>query len=90
MHDHIRGLSPFPGAWFELELGENRAREGPALRRCAEGTGAPGDVLDDQLTIACGDGAVRLLELQRAGKAPMQADGLPARRAARRRRLRLA
>jgi methionyl-tRNA formyltransferase len=44
------------------------------ILRCepAEGTSAPGSVLDDQLTIACGDGAIRIIELQRAGKAPMK------------------
>lgn len=70
---HIHGLSPFPGAWSEVLI------EGEAMRvkilRCAQtpGSGAPGTVLDDQLTIACGDGAIRIIELQRAGKAPMQA-----------------
>ena len=39
-----------------------------------EGAGAPGTVLDDNLTIACGEGAVRLLEIQRAGKQPMRAE----------------
>lgn len=69
---HIHGLSPFPGAWCEDGIG------GEALRikilRCepVKGAGAPGAVLDDDLTIACGDGAVRILELQRAGKAPMK------------------
>jgi methionyl-tRNA formyltransferase len=68
---HIHGLSPFPGAWSEVEI------EGAAVRvkilRCepAEGTGAPGEVLDDQLAIGCGQGAIRIIELQRAGKAPM-------------------
>jgi methionyl-tRNA formyltransferase len=70
VHDHCRGLSPFPGAWFELA--GNRVK---VLRTTkGEGKGAPGTVLDDRLTIACGDGAVRLVELQRAGKQPMQAD----------------
>ena len=40
----------------------------------AQGSGAPGTVLDDKLTIACGDGAIRIIELQRAGKQPMKAD----------------
>ncbi|MTV18371.1 MULTISPECIES: methionyl-tRNA formyltransferase [Bradyrhizobium] len=70
---HIHGLSPFPGAWCEL------AGEGEPVRlkilRCelARGSGASGDVLDDNFAIACGDGAIRILELQRAGKAPMKA-----------------
>ena len=70
VHDHCRGLSPFPGAWFELA--GNRVK---VLRTTkGEGKGVPGTVLDDRLTIACGEGAVRLVELQRAGKHPMQAD----------------
>ena len=46
------------------------------ILRCeaADGSGTPGEVLDDGLTIACGDGAIRILELQRAGKAPMKAE----------------
>ncbi|KPF94273.1 methionyl-tRNA formyltransferase [Rhodopseudomonas sp. AAP120] len=71
---HIHGLSPFPGAWCELPI------EGEAVRikvlRCAlaEGRGAPGEVLDDQLTIACESGAIRITQLQRAGKQPMSAE----------------
>jgi methionyl-tRNA formyltransferase len=71
---HIHGLSPFPGAWCEM------ASEGEPARlkilRCelADGSGAAGDVLDDHLTIACQQGAMRILELQRAGKAPMKAE----------------
>lgn len=66
---HIHGLSPFPGAWAELENARVK------ILRCelAKGTGEPGAVLDDRLTIACGDGAIRILELQREGKARMQA-----------------
>jgi len=73
VHDHCRGLSPFPGAWFELP-GAGRVK---VLRTTAsDGSGRPGQVLDDRLTIACGDGAVRLLELQRAGGKPMPAEEL--------------
>jgi methionyl-tRNA formyltransferase len=70
---HIHGLSPFPGAWCEVAPDGERARI--KILRCepAKNSGAPGDVLDDRLTIACGDGAIRILELQRAGKAPMKA-----------------
>jgi methionyl-tRNA formyltransferase len=70
---HIHGLSPFPGAWSELAGTSENARV--KILRCelAKGTGAPGEVLDDHLTIACGDGAIRILELQREGKARMQA-----------------
>jgi methionyl-tRNA formyltransferase len=70
VHDHIRGLSPFPGAWFQLDgirLKALRSTRGA-------GSGAPGAALDDKLTIACGDGAVRLVQVQRAGKQPMGAD----------------
>jgi methionyl-tRNA formyltransferase len=71
---HIHGLSPFPGAWCELAGDGEPARL--KILRCAlaNGKGAPGAVLDDAMTIACGDGAVRILELQRAGKAPMKAE----------------
>lgn len=73
VHDHIRGLAPYPAAWFPL--GPNgsgdRVRALQAVR--AEGEGPPGTVLDAALTVACGEGAVRLLHLQRAGKAPMAA-----------------
>jgi methionyl-tRNA formyltransferase len=71
VHNHCRGLSPFPGAWFELP-GLGRIK---VLRTTkGEGSGPPGQVLDDKMTIACGSGAVRLVELQRAGKQPMAAD----------------
>lgn len=70
---HIHGLSPFPGAWAELAGVTENARV--KILRCelAKGAGAPGAVLDGQLTIACGEGAIRILELQREGKARMQA-----------------
>jgi methionyl-tRNA formyltransferase len=70
---HIHGLSPFPGAWCELALDDEQVRL--KILRCelTNGSGQPGDLLDDRLTIACHDGAVRILELQRAGKAPMKA-----------------
>ena len=70
---HIHGLSPFPGAWSEIADSGDVARV--KILRCelAKGSGAPGAVLDEQLTIACGEGAIRIVELQRAGKAPMTA-----------------
>jgi methionyl-tRNA formyltransferase len=71
VHDHIRGLSPFPGAWFEI-AGEG-ARIKVLRTTKGEGAGVPGTVLDDQLTVACADGAVRILELQRAGRQAMKA-----------------
>lgn len=64
----VRGLAPFPGAWFELE-GE---RVKLLLAEMVEGSGAPGSVLDDDFTIACGHGAIRPLRLQRAGKPAME------------------
>jgi methionyl-tRNA formyltransferase len=70
---HIHGLSPFPGAWCEMPIeGEARVK----VLRCkpAAGSGAPGELLDDRLTIACKEGAIRILELQRAGKQPMRTD----------------
>jgi methionyl-tRNA formyltransferase len=70
---HIHGLSPFPGAWSEIAGGGDAARV--KILRCelAKGSGEPGSVLDDQLTVACREGAIRIVELQRAGKAPMKA-----------------
>jgi methionyl-tRNA formyltransferase len=71
VHNRIRGLSPFPGAWCELPS-TGRVKLLRSTR--GEGTGAPGTVLDHQLTIACADGAVRIIELQRAGGRPMRAE----------------
>ena len=70
---HIHGLSPFPGAWFELLLEGEPVRVKALRCQLAKGSGAPGDLLDDQLTIACSEGAIRLLDVQRAGKQPMKA-----------------
>lgn len=66
----IRALSPFPGAWFEYD----GARIKVLGSIMGKGTGVPGAVLDDDLTIACGSGAVRLTRLQRAGKGAQDAD----------------
>jgi len=66
----IRGLSPFPGAWCEIE----GQRVKLLASRLAEGSGVAGEVLDDALTVACGEGAVQLLRLQRAGKGAQDAD----------------
>ena len=62
----IRGISPFPGAWFEL----NGERVKALHSELADGDGPAGTALDDRLAIACGEGAVRLLKVQKAGKAP--------------------
>lgn len=65
----IRGLSPFPGAWFEMEQGGKRVRVKALMSVCMpELSGEAGTLLDDQLTIACGSGAVRLTRVQKAGK----------------------
>ncbi|MBN9148005.1 MULTISPECIES: methionyl-tRNA formyltransferase [unclassified Nitrobacter] len=71
---HIHGLSPFPGGWCEMPLDGEQVRV--KILRCeiAKGAGEPGELLDDRLTIACKVGAIRVLELQRAGKPPMKAD----------------
>ena len=70
VHDHIRGLSLFPGAWCEF------AGERVKVLRTTQGagSGSPRAVLDGNLTIACGDGAVRIVELQKAGGRPMRAE----------------
>ncbi|MCO6390215.1 methionyl-tRNA formyltransferase [Aliihoeflea aestuarii] len=73
VHDRIRGLSPFPGAWCEATIGGKVERLKVLRSTVGEGDGAPGTLLDDALTIACGDGAVHLVEVQRAGGNPMAA-----------------
>ncbi len=73
VHNLIRGLAPFPGAFFEAELGKGMERVKVFRTQIAEVAGMPGGVLDDCLTVACGEGAIRLLEVQRPGKAPMPA-----------------
>lgn len=73
VHNHIRGLSPFPGAWFEAGPDGRRERIKVLRSEVIDQGSVPGKVLDDQLTIACGAGAVRLIEVQRAGKRPMTA-----------------
>jgi methionyl-tRNA formyltransferase len=71
VHNHIRGLSPVPGAWAEIASADARIKVLRTTR--GEGTGVPGTVLDDELTVACADGAVRIIELQRAGRQAMKA-----------------
>jgi len=72
LRNQVRGLSPAPGAWTEI----NGERVKVLKAALAEGAGAPGTVLDDRLTIACGAGALRLDILQRPGRGPMAADDL--------------
>ena len=73
VHNAIRGLSPFPGAWCEMEFGGRRERVKVLESEVAAGEAAPGTVLDERLTIACGSGAVRLMRLQKAGGKPLGA-----------------
>jgi methionyl-tRNA formyltransferase len=73
VHNHIRGLSPSPAAFFDADFGRGTERIKVLRSSLAEGSGPPGTIIDDELTIACGSGAVRLVSVQRAGKAPMDA-----------------
>jgi methionyl-tRNA formyltransferase len=77
VHDHVRGLAPSPGAWFELDTGGRSERVkllATELGDVGKHQAAPGTALDDGLTIACGEGAIRLLTLQKAGGKPLAAD----------------
>jgi methionyl-tRNA formyltransferase len=79
VHNRIRGLSPFPGAWFEIEVGGKVERIKilrSTLVEASPAGAAPGTIVDATLMVACADGAVRLIELQRAGKRPMSAEEL--------------
>lgn len=71
VHNRVRGLSPFPGAWLEAGPEGKRERIKVLRSAVANGAGTPGTVLDGAPTIACGTGAVRLVEVQRAGRKPM-------------------
>ncbi|MBI5941711.1 MAG: methionyl-tRNA formyltransferase, partial [Caulobacterales bacterium] len=70
---HIRGLSPFPGAWFEAPSDKGPVRVKALLSRVEDASGPAGTTLDDGLLIACGSGAVRLLRAQREGKSAQDA-----------------
>jgi methionyl-tRNA formyltransferase len=71
VHNMIRGLSPYPGAWFEALLG-GRAERIKVLRSVlVPGKGHPGQLLDANLTVACGSQALRLTQVQRSGRKPM-------------------
>ncbi len=74
VHNHICGLSPFPGAWFEAMRGGKAERVKVLASTLAEGSGPEGTLLDDRFTISCARGAVRLMRVQRAGKKPMVAE----------------
>lgn len=79
VHRHIMGLSPFPGAWFEIGEGKKAIRVKVLKSKLVDSVDSmsidqlAGQVIDDQLTIACGDGAIQLLELQKAGGKKMDA-----------------
>ncbi|WP_292274007.1 methionyl-tRNA formyltransferase, partial [Mesorhizobium sp.] len=73
VHNHIRGLSPFPGAWCEVEIGGRVERLKLLRSTLSNGVGESGGILDDRLTVTCGSGAVRLVEVQRAGGRPAAA-----------------
>jgi len=74
VHNHIRGLAPYPSAWFEIDLGGKRERVKVLDSKITEGNAPAGTLCDDELTVACGEGAVRLTKVQRAGRKPMSAD----------------
>jgi methionyl-tRNA formyltransferase len=74
VHDHGRGLSPAPGAWFELMQAGETLRIKVLRTTRGEDRGPPGTVLSGRFDVACADGAVRILELQRAGRQPMRAE----------------
>ncbi len=73
VHDHIRGLAPFPGAYFEADLGTGLTRIKVLRSEIVPGNGEAGALLDGHLTVGCGTGAVHLLTVQQAGKGPMSA-----------------
>jgi methionyl-tRNA formyltransferase len=70
---HIRGLSPFPGAWFSVEGPRGPVRVKALLSQAGAGSGPVGTVLGEHLVVGCGEGAVRLLKLQREGQKPQDA-----------------
>jgi methionyl-tRNA formyltransferase len=73
LHNLVRGLTPFPGAFFEADWGQGLTRVKVLRSMLVSDGGAPGTVIDDALTIACGEGALRLIEVQRAGKGAVTA-----------------
>jgi methionyl-tRNA formyltransferase len=70
IHNLIRGLSPFPGAWCEFDAGGRKERLKVLRSELADGAVAPGTIIADDLTVACGSGALRLVDVQRAGGRP--------------------
>ena len=76
VRNQIHGLSPAPGAYSELDFGRGAERVKVLRARIAEGEGTPGEVLDDSLAVACGHGAIQIVEAQRAGKTAMSGEAL--------------
>ncbi len=71
VHNQVRGLSPFPGAFFGADLGKGPERIKVLRTQTGDGNGPPGTLLDQSGTVACGEGAVRLVQVQRAGRPPV-------------------
>jgi methionyl-tRNA formyltransferase len=71
VHDHIRGLSPFPGAYFTADFGKGQERVKVLRSTLGQGSGSPATLIDNDGTISCGEGAIRLIQVQRAGKGPV-------------------
>jgi methionyl-tRNA formyltransferase len=71
LHNLIRGLAPFPGAFFEADFGKGVERIKILRSALAEGAGRPSEILDESPRIACGAGALVLVEVQRAGRGPV-------------------
>ncbi len=74
LHNQVRGLSPFPGAFFESDFGKGPERVKVLRSELVDGTGAPGTLLDEHASITCGSDALRLIEVQPAGKGPMRVE----------------
>jgi methionyl-tRNA formyltransferase len=74
LHNLVRGLAPFPGAFFEADFGKGPERIKVLRSRVMAGQGQAGHLIDDGLTVACGEAALQLLEVQRSGRAPMKAE----------------
>jgi methionyl-tRNA formyltransferase len=74
VHNQVRGLSPFPGAFFTADFGKGPERVKVLRTQRADGNGPPGALLDQRGTVACGEGAVRLVQVQRAGRPPAAAE----------------
>jgi methionyl-tRNA formyltransferase len=76
IRNQIHGLSPGPGAYCEIDFGRGVERMKILRAKLVEGAGAPGEIIDDSLTVACGHRAVQIVEAQRAGKTAMSGDAL--------------